>query len=156
MPSIRNESIEVFADYHQFYVQDGAVNPPAPEDWTDTDVAHRAKAAANVVVVCPVRNMTVPVQVELHDVAPQLQNRAADHVVECSLALPSGHLQVHESTGGAVLNWQIEPGQYEVAVLYSRLDSLSADGLAGDDHYQVLLWRGAERPLRVLRKWREQ
>lgn len=156
MPCIRNESIEVFADYHQLYVQDGTVNVPAPEDWTDADVANRAKAAANVVVVCPVRNMTVPVQVELHDVAPELQSSKADHLVECSLALPSGHLQVHECTGGAVRNWQLEPGEYEVAVLYSRLDSVSADGLDGDDHYQVLLWRGAKRPLRVLREWSEQ
>lgn len=156
MPCVRTASIEVFADYFQFYVQDGAVNPAAPEDWTEADVAHRAKAAANVVVVCPVRNMTVPVKVELHDGAPELEDVAADHFVECSLALPSGILQVHECTGGAVLNWQLEPGQYQVAVLYSNLDSLSWDGLAGDDYYQVLLWRGAERPLRVLREWSEQ
>jgi hypothetical protein len=156
MPCIRNEAIEVFADYHQFYVQDGAVNPPAPEDWTDADIAHRAKAAANVVVVCPVRNMMVPVKVELHDVAPQLQSTAADHLVECSLALPSGHLQVRECTGGAVLNWQLEPGQYEVAILYSCLDSVSSDGFDGDDNYQVLLWRGAGRPLRVLQEWNKQ
>lgn len=117
MPCIRTESIEVFADYHQLYIQDGVASPHAPENWTDADVANRAKVAASVVVVCPVRNMTVPVQVELHDVAPQLQNSKAGHLVECSLALPSGHLQVPECTGGAVLNWQLEPGQYEVAVL---------------------------------------
>lgn len=114
MPCIRTESFEVFADYHQFYVQDGVVNPPAPEDWTDADVAHRAKAATNLVVVCPVRNMTVPVQVELHDVAPELQDKAADHLVERSLALPSGYLQVHECTGGAVLNWELEPGSMKL------------------------------------------
>lgn len=156
MPCIRSESIEVFADYFQFYVQDGGVNPPAPEDWTDADVARRAKAAASVVVVCPVRNMPVPVQVELHDAALELHTSAVDHVVECSLALPSGHLQIHECTGGPVLNWHLEPGQYEVAVLYSCLGSLSYDGLDGDDYYQVLLWRGAERPLRVLKEWSEQ
>jgi len=107
-------------------------------------------------VVCPVRNMPVPVQVELHDVAPELHTGAVDHVVECSLALPSGHFQIHECTGGPVLNWQLELGQYEVAVLYSCLGSLSYDGLDGDDHYQVLLWRGAERPLRVIKEWGEQ
>lgn len=154
MPCIRHEAMEVFADYHQFYVQDGEVNPPAPEDWSDADIAHRAKAAANVVVVCPVRNTTVPVQVELHDVSPQLQRSAADHLVECSLALPSGHLQVHECTGGAVLNWQIEPGHYQVAIVYERLGSLTFDGLDGDDRYRVLLWRGTERPLRVVQEWR--
>lgn len=156
MPCILQQAIEVFADYHQFFVQDGAVNPPAPEDWSDADIARRAKVAANVVVVCPVRNTTVPVKVELHDESPTLQVNASDHVVECSLGIPSGHLQIHECTGGAVLNWQLEPGHYQVAIVYERLGSLTTDGLDGDDSYQVLLWQGPERPLRVVQEWREQ
>ena len=38
-------TFEVFADYHQFYVQDGGINPEAPTDWTDEDVERRAKVA---------------------------------------------------------------------------------------------------------------
>ena len=45
MPCIRNESLELFADCHQFYLFDREANPPAPEDWTDTDIACRAKVA---------------------------------------------------------------------------------------------------------------
>src|SRR5215471_5201358 len=58
--------LEVFADYFQFYVWDAGVSPLAPEDYTDEDVRRRVKVAPNVVVVLPVRNMTVPVEVELH------------------------------------------------------------------------------------------
>ena len=85
---IRRETVEVFADYHQFYLQDGRVSPPAPEVWTDADIARRAKVAPNIVVICPVRDMAVPVEVELHDAEPPFDTRAADHIVECSLALP--------------------------------------------------------------------
>ncbi len=150
---IRRETIEVFADYYQFYVQDGQVNPPAPEDWTDSDVAHRAKAAQNVVALCPVRNMTVPVEVELHASEPDFNAEEADHLVRCSLALPTGHLQVHECTGSSVLNWHIDAGNYQMLAVFSGLGSLSADGLDGEDRYRVLLWPGPERALSVSRKW---
>jgi len=153
---VRREAVEVFADYHQFYVHDGQVNPPVPEDWTESDIACRAKAAPNLVVICPVRNMTVPIEVELHSSEPHIDDSEVDHVVECSLELPSGHLQVHECTGGPVLNWQIVPGQYQVLALFSRLGSLSDDGLSGDDRYRVLLWPGAKRSLRVVQEWSGQ
>ncbi|MEH0168482.1 hypothetical protein [Roseateles microcysteis] len=153
MPCQRREDVEVFADYNQFYVQDGGINPSAQEDWTDEDVARRAKVAENVFVVCPVRNMSVPVEISLYDVAPSLELDLWDHAVAGSLFLPSGHLQIHECTGGPVLDWQVSPGHYEVAVLYAGLGSLSQDGLEGTDQYHVLLWPGKERELAVLREW---
>jgi hypothetical protein len=153
MSCLRREQVDVFADYNQFYVQDGDINPPAPEDWSDEDVARRAKAADNVFVVCPIRNMSVPVEVALHDVAPSLNLGQWDHAVAGSLFVPSGHLQVHECTGGPVLDWKVPPGHYEVAVLFAGLDSLSNDAMDGDDRYHVLLWPGKERALTVLREW---
>ncbi|MGO4812145.1 competence protein ComJ [Cupriavidus sp. 2MCAB6] len=65
-------TFDVFADYHQFYVQDRGINPEAPTDWTDEDVERRAKVADNVVVICPLRNMTVPVTLELHEAEPAI------------------------------------------------------------------------------------
>ena len=57
----------VFADYFQFYLWDVRADPRAPEEWNDQDVSNRLKTALNVVVVCPVRNMVVPVTLELHE-----------------------------------------------------------------------------------------
>jgi len=111
---MQKRSFEVFADYHQFYLWDEEIAPEAPIDWSDDDVAHRLKAAPNVVVVCPVRNMTVPVEVELHDTEPTYNIDAWDHIAECSLDLPSGKLQIHECTGGAVGSFQTNPGTYRV------------------------------------------
>ena len=150
---IGRAALQVFADYNQFYVQDGEVNPPAPEDWTDIDISNRAKVAQNVVVVCPLRNMLVPVELEVHGEKPSIQLSRWDHVVLCDLELPSGRLQVHECTGGELLNWAVAPGHYQVALLYSGLGTLSQDGLQGEDKYHVLLWPGSAQPLQVLRSW---
>ncbi len=56
--------LAIFADYHQFYIWDPATSgQQVPVDWSDHDVANRVKVAPGVVVVCPVRQMTVPVEV---------------------------------------------------------------------------------------------
>jgi hypothetical protein len=53
MPLLREADVEVFADYHQFYVWDGGVGASAPEDWSEEDLANRAKMGEHVLVVCP-------------------------------------------------------------------------------------------------------
>lgn len=153
MPAVHRQSLEVFADYHQFYVQDGGKDPPAPEEWTDEDIENRCKTAPNVVVVCPLRNVTVPVELVVHDSEPPAHSSAPDHAVECSLALPTGHLQLHECTGGSVLNLQVPPGTYRVRLAYRGLDSISESGLEGNDSYEIELWPGTEQPLHVTHRW---
>lgn len=156
MRAQRESELEIFADYHQFYVWDGGVNPQAPEDWTDEDVTKRAKMAEHVFVVCPVRNMTVPVRVTLLEREPKIELGRYDHVVQGSVALPTGQLQVHECTGGEVLVWKVKPGGYRVLALFSGLGTLSSNGLEGQDSYHVVLWPGSAAPLKVLKQWSEE
>ena len=86
-------SVKVFADYHQFYVWDAGAQPAAPEDYSAEDVERRVKVAPHVIVVQPVRNMEVPVELEVHASDPGFDEAQWDHIVECSLDLPSGKLQ---------------------------------------------------------------
>jgi hypothetical protein len=144
---------ELFADYFQFYVWDKGALPDAPTDWTEEDVVNRLKAAPNVVVVCPVRNMTVPVELEVLASEPELRSDPWDHIAECSLELPSGQLELHECTGGSAGVLSVVPGSYRVRAYFGGLDSLSEDGLSGDDHYRVTLWPAPRAPLRVVKQW---
>ncbi len=150
---MQKQSFSVFADYYQFYLWDEEASPEPPINWTDEDVARRLKAEANVVAVCPVRNMTVPVEMEIHETEPAYDAAAWDHIAECSLNLPSGKLQVHECTGGPVANFRVSPGTYRVRAFYGSLGSLSEDGLDGNDHYHIVLWPAAHRDLAVIKNW---
>lgn len=147
-------SFQVFADYHQFYVLDGGENPPFPEAWTDHDVAARAKAVDHLVAICPVRNTEVPAVLELHDRQPHIDLSSYDHVVVCSLDLPTGDLQVLDGTGGEVLRRLVPPGSYRVLALYQGLGTLMPIGLEGHDSYRIVLfpWPSPE-PLVVLKAW---
>ena len=147
-------SFTVFADYHQFYVWDAGVGMTAPEDYTSQDVERMVKVVENVVVIQPVRNLGVPVELEVHLSDPGCDLALWDHVVECALALPTGRLQVHECTGGPVLDLPVERGIYEARLLFAGLSTLSADGLDGSDHYRIELWPGSKRELSVVKQWR--
>ncbi|RYH31442.1 MAG: hypothetical protein EON54_21310 [Alcaligenaceae bacterium] len=88
------------------------------------------------------RNMDVPVTLELLDRAPSLDLTAFDHVAEGSLLVSSGTLVVAGCTDyfPDAKRFAMEPGTYRVRLLSSGLDTLSADGLEGKDHYLLQLW----------------
>jgi hypothetical protein len=151
-PVVRHD-IEVSVDYHQFYLWDRGVEPTAPEDYDDDDVKRLVKVAPNVVVIQPIRNFTVPVELEVHDSDPGFNAAEWDHVAECSLDLPTGQLDVEECTGGTAFSTALTPGTYRIRALFSGLDSLSEDGFEGADRYRIVLWPGRSAPLSILKQW---
>jgi hypothetical protein len=104
---------KVFADYFQFYLQDEGERPEAPADYTDEDIRGRIKAEAFVLVIQPVRNMTVPVEVEVADASPALAPENWDHIAEASIELPSGRLEIQECTGESIDVLPVPPGTYQ-------------------------------------------
>ena len=100
-------SYTVFADYFQFYLWDKDADPEAPTEYSDDDINNRIKTGRNVAVIQPVRNMEVPVEIEIHESDPGSNPDDWDHVAECSLELPSGHLEIHECTGGPIAEFSI-------------------------------------------------
>src|SRR5689334_1399186 len=150
---MQHVELEVSIDYHQFYLMDAVAEPDAPEDWSNTDVSNRAKVATNIIVVCPVRDFTVLVTVEVHDAEPEVDLEEWQHVVECSIALPSGKCSIEECTGDLQYILNVTPGTYRALLLFAGLDTLSEDEFEGDDHYTILLWQAEPCPLRVLKQW---
>lgn len=77
-----------------------------------------------------------------------------DHVAEASVRVQSGRVVV----AGCTDYWpdaariRVSPGTYAVRVHYRGLGSPTEDGLAGEDHYRVVLWPGASREPTVLKR----
>ena len=148
--------LSIFADYHQFYVWDPKKSARhAPEDWSNQDVINRAKVAPGVVVICPIRDMAVPVEIGIWDSEPQVIFGAWQHVIEAPLAT-TGLIEIHECTGGSHAYFSVEPGDYTVRGLYRGLDTLSEDGLEGKDFYEIQIWRSPCPDLRVVRQWSDR
>jgi len=105
------------------------------------------------VVIQPSRNMTVPVEIEVSDVPPTLAFENWDHVAEASIELPSGRLEIHECTGGSIDVLPVAPGTYRVRAYFGGLDTLSDDGLDGDDQYSIFLWPAPFAPIEILKQY---
>lgn len=147
-------SYSVFANYHQFYLWDKEIAPDAPTDYTDADVESRIKAAPNVVVIQPERNMSVSVELEIVPCEPETEFEPWDHIAEASLELPSGQLEIHECTGGPIDRINLKPGTYRVRTYYGSLSEISDDGLDGNDHYKLVLWPARSASVLVLKQFR--
>jgi hypothetical protein len=150
---------ELFADYHQIYLCDAA-EPGLSEDYGDETMVRRVQAAPGSIIVHTARNMTVPLRVALHPSRPALDLDAFQHVVETTLACPSGELIVAGLMDYAPDAARVKVGAAALGVLvtFQDLDKLSEDGLEGDDRYAVHLWPepvqgGATPDVRVLKAW---
>ncbi|WP_293776469.1 hypothetical protein [uncultured Oxalicibacterium sp.] len=152
MPILFDGSL--LADYHQFYLADAAGNVDLPTNWNDDALNTRLLSGPGVLIVATERNMTVPVRVILHERRPQIDIDAADHVVE-------GHLHTSGEIVIAGLNdylpqaprRRVPAGELGVMIIFTGLDTLSEDGLDGEDRYDVHLWPGSVEGITVLRQW---
>ncbi|MCZ3375942.1 hypothetical protein [Rhizobium sp. AG207R] len=132
---------DLFADYFQIYLRDEA-HPDLPDNYTDESLARRLTVAPYAIILHTARNMTVPVSVEWHDQRPAAELDAEKHVAEAEFDCPSGQLVLAGLTDYEpdAPRLPVKAGPLGVRVSIFGLDTLSEDGLDGDDCYLVRLW----------------
>lgn len=140
---MQSHQLQIFADYHQFYLQDEAADGDLSDAWNQDAVRRMLAVSSGVVGIGTVRNMDVPVTIEFLESEPPADLSGFDHVAECSLAVRRGPLVVAGCTDffPDAARFDLTPGTYKVRLSASGLDTLSADGLDGQDHYLVQLWQ---------------
>ncbi len=138
----RTFEYKLFADYHQFYVQDESVEGNLSDSWTPEATARDLAVAPGTIGIGTVRNAIVPVVVEIMDGKPDDDMNSWDQVTECSIEVTSGRLVVAGCTDyfPDAARIDLPSGSYRARIYSGNLDSLSDDGLNGDDHYRVVLW----------------
>ena len=105
--------LNIFADYHQFYLEDGNSEADLTEIWDERTSADMIATGPGVVGVGTARNYHVPVTVRMLDSEPEEDLGRWDHVTEASLAVPSGRLLVSGPTEWPdVRRIAIKPGHY--------------------------------------------
>lgn len=144
--------LQLMPDYYQFSLCDSSKRK-GPEEWTENNVQDRMHVAPGVVVVCPLRNMPVQVEVSIWDEEPQVVFNLWQHVVEAPLELELDCLEVHECCGATKAHFSISAGDYIVRALMRGLDTISDDRLSGNDFYEVQVWPGKADELRVIKYW---
>jgi hypothetical protein len=145
--------LTLFADYFQFYIQDEAVTGDLSQAWNEEATARLLAIAPGTIGIGTVRNMDVPIRVEIHQREPDDDSPAWDHVVEAAVDIASGRLVVAGCTDYFPNATRIatSPGTYRARVSYGALGTISEDGLSGEDRYRVQLWLAPAIDVRILK-----
>src|SRR6516162_9287098 len=93
-PKPLTHRLDLFADYFQFYLQDEPVEGNLGNSWTKEAVQRLLAIAPGTIGVGTVRNMTVPVTIEVRATEPEEDLSQWDHVTECSINVCSGKIVV--------------------------------------------------------------
>ena len=151
---MRRFEYELFADYFQFYLLDEAAEGDLGDSWSDEAVARLLAVAPGTIGVGTVRNMNVPVTVEIFDAEPDSDLESWEHATECSLEVPTGRIVIAGCTDyfPDAARIEVEPGAYRARISYGALETLSEDRLDGDDRYRVQLWKAPPIEPRVIKQ----
>lgn len=146
--------LELFADYHQFYLQDDeAGKGNLGEAWTEGATERLLAVADYVIGIGTVRNMDVQVAVTSCENEPSINTDDWQYIVMSSIECETGRLVVAGCTDYFPDAQRIEllPGHYQVLVCFNGLDTISEDGLDGDDQYHLYIYPGSPADVKVIK-----
>jgi hypothetical protein len=151
---MKSFNLSLFADYFQFYIQDEAATGDLSQAWNEEATDRLLALAPGTVGIGTVRNMDVPVTVDILEQEPDDDASEWDRVVEASLEVTSGRIVIAGCTDyfPDAMRIGVPPGTYRVRVSYGALDTLSEDGLSGDDRYRLQLWPATSTAVRILKQ----
>lgn len=135
-------TFNILADFHQILLRDvGADWVSLADLWTSKTIREGLVQGPGFLALATARDTLVPLTIRVELGQPSL-TEGFDRVAIGRLSLPNGELVVTGITDGGASggSLRVRPGDYAVRVLFGSLDTLSADGLSGGDHYVVELW----------------
>ena len=153
---IVHQTYEIFADYFQIVLEDAGLKAVERDfRFSQQSLADRVWTDVGMVILFTARNMTVPVDFDVLEQPPTDSLTEWDHVAEASIEITSGQVELY-GVGAYQGNLiPIASGVYRVRMYHGSLGSLSGDGLEGEDHYRIVLWRDTPIQPRVLKLWVE-
>lgn len=136
------KTLTLFADYHQFYIQDDDIEYGDLSDaWTAEATDRLLAVAERVIGVGTVRDADVPVHISIADQLPALVPAEWDRINRATFYCETGRLVLAGCTDyfPDAERIPVAPGTYDVLVGYKNLGTVSEDGLEGDDSYHLFL-----------------
>lgn len=156
-PSIASIDLDFYTCYHQFYILDR--DSPADTDsntfWTEESNQDRLAIGTNILGVTTGCYGNVRSSIKLLEAEPLPELDKYDHIVETSLSITSGILQIIPcvSSDEAELELKLPIGEYAIRINSGDLASVIGD--EGEDFYVVQIWPSEKRGRRVLKRYQQ-
>jgi hypothetical protein len=141
--------------YHQFYILDK--DSPSDTDsntfWTEESHQDRLAIGTNILGVSTGCYGDVKSLIKLLEIEPVVELDKYDHIVEASIFITSGILQIIPcvSSDDAELELKLPIGEYCIRINSGNLASVVGD--EGEDFYVVQIWPSEKRKRNVLKRF---
>ena len=151
---MENCHFDIFADYFQFYIADDGYDELPRVKWSVQCIKDKMEMVPGLINIGTARNMTVPVEVEVRECEPREDFDKWDHIAEAGIDIRSRVLIIagYMDPQDEAPRIQLKTGSYKVWVYYGGLDTLSPDGLEGEDRYKIVLWPGIGSTVKVIKR----
>jgi hypothetical protein len=140
-------NFKLFADYFQLVLEDDTdIIRDSSNLWNDNHLDLLLVVREGEILIGTFRNMTVPLKVLILESRPEIDLTSWDKINECSISIRSGRLLVMGGTDNSneAAAIKVQPGIYRVMIHYAGEDTISEDGLKGEDYYVAKLWPDKE------------
>jgi hypothetical protein len=142
----RKYAFQLRADHFQFYLEDAEASTRVIELWKTSTADNLVEIGDGIVAIGTARyGGIIDVSLEILDGPAQDALEFWDHVVECSLNLPSGELilSAPESDLSKTPRVFVLPDQYRVRIYFGNLDTVQDEfAKTGLDTYRIVMWPG--------------
>ncbi len=138
---IEHHHLSFFTEYYQFYILDSETQAQtdAPDFWNDQAGQRKLAISEGLLGVTVAKYAEIKVEIRVLSAEPT-EDTEADHIVETSLNLPSGLLQVKDCTNyDTMLELNLEKRPYRIRISSFKLWTVKGD--EGDDYYVVEIWK---------------
>ncbi len=140
-------NFKLFADYFQLILEDDTdIINDFSDIWNENHLDLLLAVYEGQILIGTFLNMTVLLKVQIIESRPEVDSDTWDKINECSIRIRSGRLLVmggtDNPTEAAVIN--VQPGVYRARIYYGGKDTISENGLEGEDIYEVKLWLDTE------------
>ena len=149
-------NLSIFTQYGQFYIadKDASVDTGSQEFWNSQAFDDRLAIGDGILGVSLENDDALAnIEVELlHSKREEKDLSKFDHIVEGSLLIKSGKLQILDCPNFQVeLELNVEPDWYKVKVSFTNLAKAYQEN--PEDKYFIKIWRESYSPSMVIKRW---
>ena len=148
--------LSFFSQYGQFYIADkDALGDSGSQDFWNNQAFDNRLAVADGILGVSIENdeAIANVEIELLPLKPKENDlNKFDHIVEESLLIRSGRLQILDCPNSQVeFELNLEPNWYRVRVSSANLTKAYQEN--PEDKYDIKIWKESYSKIKVIKKW---
>jgi hypothetical protein len=150
---MKTHQLKFSSEYYQFYILDSQSEgkTDAPDFWNDEAGERKLAIGEGILGVTIATYGNVNAELKILDEKP-IENKKASHIIEASLKVSSGKLQIRDCTGYDIqLEIDVDKTDYRIRISSFNLETVVDD--EGNDYYEIEIWKSKFAKPNLIKKY---